>query len=290
MERLHQSVHDVALETVSGTHDFIYHVVERHSRVYRCGVDGDDSVRSRHRLLHDCFDAAVDEELGIGQPADVGPHEFGEVRIDGAQYRDDAEPYLVAHVLRRAVRGVLPEGDAVGRGVVEYLPAGGEEQRADDFPVYPVDAGEPLEPRAPHQVDEERFDGVVGMVGDGDGVVAVLGAQFAEPFIAQPPGGYLYRFSGGFHFALRVEPAVEEGETIPCGTHLYERFVLVRLLSAQLEVAVRDTDLVAGRHEKVHHDHRIHASADGEQYPVVRFHQRVFSDIPLKFLFEHSSV
>ena len=128
------------------------------------------------------------------------------------------------------------------------------------------------------------------MVGDGDRVVAVLGAQLAEPFVAQSPCGDLHRFPGGFHLALRVESAVEEGEPVVCGTCFHERFVLVGLLAAQLEVAVGDSHSVTGRYEKVHHDHRIHSAADGEQNPVARLHQCVFPDVSLKFLFEHTLV
>ena len=156
--------------------------------------------------------------------------------------KDDAEPYLVAHVLRPGSSESLSRG-CRGPWHGEYLPA--EAKRADDFPVYlwmPVS----LEPRAPHQVDEKFHDGVVGMVGS-DGVGrSVLGAQF-RLFIAQPSGAiHVFQW---LPFALRVEPAPYPAARI-CTS------VSSSSDSSALEVAVRG-HRPAGR--QVHRDHRIHA-------------------------------
>ena len=183
-EGVAQRVDHVALEPVSRTEEFVDHEPLRERRVDPVEADRVDPHLRRDRLAADALDAVVDEQLGVGQPREVAAHQARELGIDLADAGDEPQPDLVAQVFGRAVRRILPEGDAVLHGVFEYLPARGEQQRADDLPHLGRNARQSPQPGAAQQVDEKGLYRVVGVVGDGHGRIAVLMAQGVEPGVA----------------------------------------------------------------------------------------------------------
>lgn len=161
-----ERVDDVALESVGRVEQLVDDELLRERRVDAVEVYRVQSVLGGHRFAAYAFDAVVDEELGVGQPCDVAAHETRELGVDLPDAGNQAQPYLVAQVLGRAVRRILPEGDAVGDGVLQNLLARSEHQRSDDLADLRRNARQPAQARAAQQVDEERLDRVVGMVGD----------------------------------------------------------------------------------------------------------------------------
>ena len=233
-------------------------------------------------LRADAFDAVVDEQLGVGQAREVAAHQARELGVDFADAGDQPQPDLVAQVFGRPVRRILPEGDAVLDGVFENFLARREQQRADHLSDLCRDSRQPPQPGSAQQVDEKGFDRVVGMVGDGDGRVAVLAAQGVEPCVAQPPGRHLHRLARALHFGPGLEAPVVERRAVLFGLVFHQHFVLVALCAAQLEVAVGHAHPVAAAGEQREHDHRVHAARDGEQDFVVVRGEVVLVDVALK--------
>ena len=156
----------------------------------------------------------VDEQLRVGEPREVAAHQEGEFGVDLPDAGNQPQPDLVAQVFGRAVRRILPEGDALLDGVFENLLARGEHERTDDLADLGRNARQPAQPRAAQQVDEERLDRVVGMVGDRHGRIAVFAAQTVEPRVAQPPGRHLHRLARAVHLRGRLEPFVVERHAV----------------------------------------------------------------------------
>ncbi|CCZ76286.1 unknown [Alistipes finegoldii CAG:68] len=278
-ERMAERVDDVALESVGRVEQFVDDEFLRERGVDAVEVYRVQSVLGGHRFAAYAFDAVVDEELGVGQPRDVAAHETRELGVDLPDAGNQAQPYLVAQVLGRAVRRILPEGDAVGDGVLQNLLARSEHQRSDDLADLRRNARQPAQARAAQQVDEERLDRVVGMVGDRHHRVAVFAAQGVEPCVAQPPGGHLHRLARALHFGRRFEAFVVELDAVfPC-LFLHQHLILVALRAPQLEIAVRHADPVAAAREERQHDHRVHAARNGQQNAVVVRRQIVVGDV-----------
>ena len=268
-DRMAEAVDRIALEAVSRTEQLVDDEPQRKRPVDAIDVDRLDAVALGDDLLADAFDAVVDEALGVAQAVDVAPHQVGELGVDLPDAGHQPEPDFVAQVFGRAVGGVLAERDAVGYGIFEDVPPRGEHQGADDPPDLGADAGQPPQPRAAQQVDEESFDRVVGVVRDRDERIAVLAAEGVEPTITEAPGRHLDRLARALDLGHRVEAAVVEGYAPAFRLALYERFVLFAFAAPKLEVAVGDTHAVAAVHEQREHDHRIHAARDGQQNTVV---------------------
>ena len=271
-----ERVDDVALETVGRAEKLVDDEFAREGGVDPVGADGVDPAVGSHRFGADAFDGTVDEALRLGQSGDVALHERGEFGIDLADAGDQPQAHFVAQVFGRPVGRVLAEADLVGDGIFQNLLARGEHQRAHDAAHLLRDARQPAQARAAQQIDEESLDRVVGVVGHGDGRVAVFAPQFLEPGVAQAPRRHLHRFARAFHLGLRVEAAVVAHRTQTGRFVGDQHFVFVALGAPQLEVAVRHAHAVAAPGEERQHDHRVHAARDRQQYPVVACQQPVF--------------
>ena len=283
-ERMAERVDDVALEPVGRTQQLVNHELLRECRVDAVEVDRVEPVRRSHRLAADTFDAVVDEQLGIGQACQVAAHEARELGVDLPDAGDQSEPDLIAQVFGRAVRRILAERDAVGYGIFEDLLARSEHQRTDDPAHLRRDARQPAQPRAAQQVDEERLDRVVGMVGDRHGRVALPAAQGVEPRIAQASCRHFHRLARALHFGRGFEPLVVKLHAVLLRFLFHQHLVLFALGTPQLEIAVRHAHRIAAAGEKRQHDHRIHAPRNGQQDAVVVRRQVILGDIPLESL------
>ncbi len=93
------------------------------------------------------------------------------------------------------------------------------------------------------------------MVRYGYDVVSVLVAQRAKPGVTQPPCGHLHRLARSLHLALSVEASVEQLHAVAPRLFRNQRLVLVALLPAQLEIAVRHAEAIARRRKERHHYH-----------------------------------
>ena len=109
-------------------------------------MDRVDAVLGRDDLFADALDAVVDEELGIGQAADVLAHQVGELGADLLDAGHQSQTDLVAQVFGRAVGGVLAEGDVPGDGILQNVLARGEQERSDQFAHVGADAGQSRSP------------------------------------------------------------------------------------------------------------------------------------------------
>ena len=220
----------------------------------------------------------------VGQTADVLTHQVGELGADLLDAGYESQADLVAQVFGRAVRRIFPVGNVLCYGVFEDVLARSEHQRADQLPGMGGDPRQTPQAGAAQQVDEEGFDRVVDVVGDGYHRVTVLAAQFVEPGVAQPPCGHFHRFARALHLAFGVEAFVVPGHAVLLRLAAYEFLVLFALHAPQLEIAVGHADAIAASHEEREHDHRVHAARNGQQDEILRSCQLVAADVALEIV------
>ena len=134
----------------------------------------------------DAFDAVVDEQLGIGQACQVAAHEARELGLISRMRGISPAGSCCAGIWSSGSTN-LPGRNVLCYGVFEDVLARSEHQRADQLPGMGGDPRQTPQAGAAQQVDEEGFDRVVDVVGDGYHRVTVLAAQFVEPGVAQPP-------------------------------------------------------------------------------------------------------
>ena len=283
-QRPDQGVRHVAFERIGRVEQFEDYEIQRESPVDTVDVDRVDPVFGGDDLFADALDAVVDEELRVGQTADVLTHQVGELGADLLDAGYESQADLVAQVFGRAVRRIFPVGNVLCYGVFEDVLARSEHQRADQLPGMGGDARQTPQAGAAQQVDEEGFDRVVDVVGDGYHRVTVLAAQFVEPGVAQPPCGHFHRFARALHLAFGVEAFVVPGHAVLLRLAAYEFLVLFALHAPQLEIAVGHADAIAASHEEREHDHRVHAARNGQQDEILRSCQLVAADVALEIV------
>ena len=89
-------------------------------------MDRVDPVFGGDDLFADALDAVVDEELRVGQTADVLTHQVGELGADLLDAGYESQADLVAQVFGRAVRRIFPVGNVLCYGVFEDVLARSE--------------------------------------------------------------------------------------------------------------------------------------------------------------------
>lgn len=133
-QRPDQGVRHVAFERIGRVEQFEDYEIQRESPVDTVDVDRVDPVFGGDDLFADALDAVVDEELRVGQTADVLTHQVGELGADLLDAGYESQADLVAQVFGRAVRRIFPVGNVLCYGVFEDVLARSEHQRADQLP------------------------------------------------------------------------------------------------------------------------------------------------------------
>ena len=134
--------------------------------------------------------------------------------------------------------------------------------RATKFIPPDRDDAQPAQRRAADEIEQHRFQIVVGGVRRGDEAI-----QRREKRIAHPACGFFDAFAG--FSSARGDVSAGDGEgNAPILTQLAdERFVAVRFRAAQMVIIVRGThsqaQLVLQRAQAVQHRHGVRAAGDG---------------------------
>ena len=129
-------------------------------------------------------------------------------------------------------------GDAVLGQVGEHLRPGAGEQGAHDPVAAGRDAGQPMQPGAPHQMEQQGLQIVVGVMGGGDArTVQSLGA-LAEKIIAQLPGGLLHTQAAALSLRVHISLAHHEKDVARCAPLGHKGRVPVGFRAPQVVVEV----------------------------------------------------
>ena len=117
------------------------------------------------------------------------------------------------------------------------------------------------QPRAPHEVEQQRFGIVVHVVRHGHGAAARLLHEGLKPCVAQAAGCHFDAFARTLGLAGRVEVLHVQRHAEPFAQLAHKGFVAVALGAPQVEVAVRCRDTDAPFVQQQEQRHRIGAAA-----------------------------
>ena len=235
-----------------------------------CHIDAIASI-VRHKQSRRDRPDGVGDDIGIGsEAAEIVAHRLVECGSDVAQQRHQLKPYAVAEIERLRVGGVLDEGEVVLLDIAVDLAAAEGEQRTDDDAVAQRYATKAVDAGATDEVNEERLDRVVAVVGRGDGGIMVLFGKLQKEAVAQFAGSLLDRevIVGGI--AVGVEISHIAADTVCLSQRTHKGLVTVAVARPQMEIAMGDGERYVGRGDEMGQHHRVASATDSQQHLLPR--------------------
>ena len=133
-------------------------------------------------------------------------------------------------------------------------------------------AGEPFAARAAQQPQQEGFDLIVGVMGEGDDARAMGMGRAGEELMAQLPRRHLQGNLVGGGLATNVSPVNDARQFEPAGRLAHQRLIGIARPATELVVEMRDDELPPARAgeamQQVEQDHEVKPARDGDDHTL----------------------
>ena len=238
----------------------------------------------RKYMRSNCFGGKLirnDQYIGQGRT----PWSY---RAGGSMVKPNDEqmryPRICAH---RGFNTVAPEnslpafGAAIALGAQEIfnVAARHAQHGAHHMAVAPRHAMQAAQPRAAHQVEQQRFDVVVAVVGHGYGDGPRLAAHAFEKGIALIAGLHLYAHTGKAGRTGCLEVGAVQGHAVTCAEVGHESRVAVGLSAAEMKIAVGRLDVISQTEQHEKQGDGIGSAAEPHDNTTAGSEQRMGSDV-----------
>ena len=237
-------------------------------------IDPDASVGGVDQRGTDRFEPTIGDVL---QQADV-PHGTVEcVSVRRIQFREEGQELVsdaVATNGRVAVAAIFAPGGADGTHIRFDFLAGHAQQRTKQRDVgsgndrLSLHAAQSPPPAGTHEVQQEGFAPVIGLMRDGYASKTFGAAKVGEPAVTQFPGGHFQADALLGGIGGRVEVLGIKSDAVPPGPVGHKIGIGVGIGSPKMEITVCNRKILPGPDGFFGQTHRIDAAANRQQDPL----------------------